>query len=390
MTIRIQPHLDLKLKFAMNTSDCFRVLGLWSAVALLSILGGGLLHAQVGIGNATPDSTSVLDLSNANNKGLVLPFVSNPNNFAANPSPGMVYFSNDLIYYRRSDGYNALSPWKYKFNGNASEDVYYDAGGHIGIGVTNLTVPPEAPLQVLPDAPVSLTSNGTVLIGASLGLNMALNSGEIQTRNTGSAAPLKINEDGGDITMGSPAHPVQLSVTGKIREFDRPSGQFYDLVTPGTILMWYGDTTDVPVGWGICNGDVYQRSDNSGTILAPDLRGRFVVGVGSNGASTYAAHDLGGQDSVALAPNELGEHRHFINLNTTTNGNHTHGMHGSFYEHDGDGDGGDDGFQTSGNDQTQSGGTHSHNVSGNTTFSGNGDPHENRPQYHALVFIIKL
>lgn len=357
---------------------------------LLLSISQGVIFAQVGIGNATPDTTAVLDLSNANNKGVVLPSVSNPGSFAPNPSTGMVFFSNDLVYYRRSDGFNALSPWKYRFNGNVSDDVYYDAGGNIGIGVTNLSVSPEAPLQVLPDAPISLNANGTFMIGSSLGNNLVINSGEIQARNTGSAAPLKINEDGGDITMGTPSTPVQLTVTGKIQEVHRPTGQFYDLITAGTIAMWYGDTTDVPVGWGLCNGNVYQRSDNSGTILAPDLRGRFIVGVGNNGTTTYAAHDTGGQDSVALAANELGEHRHFINLNTNTTGNHRHGMGGAFSVHDGNGNGGEDGLEDVGNDQTGTAGAHSHNVSGNTTFSGQGDPHENRPYYHALVFIIKL
>ncbi len=357
---------------------------------LALILGPLQMTAQVGIGNPTPDSTAVLDLSNPNNKGVVLPSVGSTASFSNSSILGIAYFHNDHIYYKRSDGYNALTPWKYKFNGNVSEDVYYNSGGNIGIGVSSLTTPPEAPLQVLPDAPVSLTGNGTVMIGASLGNNLAINSGEIQARNTGSAAPLKINEDGGDITMGAPATPVSLSVTGRIREYHQPSGQYYDLITPGTIVMWYGTTADIPTGWALCDGTVYTLSDNSGTIQSPDLSGRFVVGVGNNGTTTYNPHDTGGQDSVALAANELGQHSHFINLNTNTTGHHNHSYQGTFYGHDGDGDGGDDGLQTSGSSSTNSAGAHSHNVSGNSDMSGQGDPHENRPQYHALVFIIKL
>ena len=364
----------------------------WIGIVFMAnlFLWGQVALGQVGIGNPTPDSTSVLDLTNPNNKGLVLPSASGTGTFSSGSVLGITYFSNDHIYYKRSDGYNALTPWKYKFNGNISEDVYYNSGGNIGIGVTNLSASPEAPLQVMPDQPVSLSGNGTVMIGSSLNNNLVINSGEIQTRNTGSAAPLKINEDGGDITLGSPGAPVQLSVSGKVREFHQPSGQFYELISPGTIVMWYGTTADIPTGWAICDGGSYPRSDGSGSILAPDLSGKFVVGVGNNGSSTYAPHDTGGADSVALAANELGQHNHFISLTTSTTGNHSHGMNGSFYQHDGNGSGGDDGFQTAGNDQTQSAGSHNHSVSGNTQFSGQGDPHENRPQYHALVFIIKL
>ena len=359
-------------------------------IAFTAALGCQGLLAQVGIGNPAPDSTSVLDLTNPNNKGLVLPPASNTGAFSTGPTLGITYFSNDHIFYKRSDGYNALSPWKYKFNGDASENVYYNSGGNIGIGATTLASPPEAPLQVQPDAPVSLSGNGTVLIGNTLGLNLAINSGELQSRSTGSAAPLKINEDGGDITMGSPATPVQLSVTGKVREYHQPTGQYYDLVAPGTIVMWHGDTTNVPTGWAICNGNSYTRSDNNGSMQTPDLRGKFIVGVGDNGTSSYGAHATGGQDSVALAANELGQHRHYISLTTSTNGAHNHSMHGSYRQHDGNGSGGDDGLQNPGGDRTSTDGNHSHSVSGNTQFSGSGDAHENRPSFHALVFIMKL
>lgn len=362
-----------------------------SRLVFLTLFNVGLcMYGQVGIGNPTPDSTSVLDLTNPNNKGMVLPAATGVGAFSTGPVLGMTYFTNDHIYYKRSDGYNALSPWKYKFNGDASENVYYNSGGNIGIGATNLSVAPEAPLQVQPDNPVNLSSNGTIEIGASLGNNLVLNSSEIQARNTGSSAPLKINEDGGDVTLGSSATPVQLSVSGKIREYHQPSGQYYDLIAPGTIVMWYGTTANIPTGWAICDGGTYSRSDGGGTILTPDLSGRFIVGSGSNGTTTYAPHDVGGQDSVALAANELGAHTHYISLTTNTTGSHRHSMGGSFSEHDGNGNGGEEGLEDHGNDHTGYAGNHNHSVSGYTQSSGAGDAHENRPMYHALVFIIKL
>lgn len=345
---------------------------------------------QVGIGNPNPDSTSVLDLTNPNNRGLVLPPAPSTAAFSTTSTLGMTYFTNGNIFYKRSDGYNALTPWRYKFDGNISEDVYYNLGGNIGIGSSSLTTSPEAPLHIETDNGIDLSTNGSLLIGISSAANLAMNSGEIQTRSVGSSAPLKINEDGGDVTFGSAPSPVDVAAAGKMQELHQPTGSYFDLVPAGSILMWYGTPADVPTGWAICDGGTYQRSDNSGTITTPDLSGRFIVGAGTNGTSTYTAHDAGGQDSVALATPELPAHSHYLSLSTSTTGSHRHGMGGSFYQHDGDGSGGDHGFQTSGNDLTSSAGNHNHSVSGNTQNTGSGDAHENRPAYHALVYILKL
>lgn len=360
------------------------------ALTLFALCYTGLAFAQVGIGNPSPDSTSVLDLSNPNNKGLVLPQASSTASFSTSTSLGMVYFTNDQIFYKRSDGYNALSPWRYKFAGNASEDVYYNTGGNIGIGSTNLAVRPAAPLHIETDNPISLSTNGSFMIGSTLGSNLAVNSTEIQSRSTGSAGPLKVNEDGGDVTFGSAPSPVDIQVSGKAQEYHQPSSSYFDLVPTGSIMMWYGTPANVPTGWALCDGGSYQRSDNGGTVTTPDLSGKFVVGVGTNSSTTYAPHDVGGQDSVALSVAELAQHRHFVSITTSYNGTHRHDMGGSFYQHDGNGSGGDDGFQTAGNDRTSSDGGHTHAVNGNSQYTGSGAAHENRPEFHALVYIMKL
>ena len=59
--------------------------------------------AQVGIGNNNPNDTTILDLTNQNNRGLLLPRISgllpNPTSSSLN---GMLLFSNSdsLIYYK--------------------------------------------------------------------------------------------------------------------------------------------------------------------------------------------------------------------------------------------------------------------------------------------------
>ena len=49
------------------------------------------------------------------------------------------------------------------------------------------------------------------------------------------------------------------------------------------IILWYGDTTNVPTGFVLCDG-----SNNT-----PDLRGKFVAGAGN---SDYTAGSTGGSE----------------------------------------------------------------------------------------------
>lgn len=63
-------------------------------------------------------------------------------------------------------------------------------------------------------------------------------------------------------------------------------------VPKGTILPWYGSADNVPNGYAICNGQ-------NGT---PDLRGRFLVGVNGN---TYTLGSKGGEEKHQLINDEL-------------------------------------------------------------------------------------
>ena len=69
-------------------------------------------------------------------------------------------------------------------------------------------------------------------------------------------------------------------------------------IPKGTILSWYGKTSDIPDGFAICDG----------TKGTPDLRNRFLVGAGSN----YALGDTGGEDQVTLTGTQIGNHYHYI------------------------------------------------------------------------------
>lgn len=82
-------------------------------------------------------------------------------------------------------------------------------------------------------------------------------------------------------------------------------------VPVGSILMWYGASTAVPAGFALCDGTLANKSDGSGTIQTPDLRGRIPMGV----------------DGTTLA--DLGDTAGALTdtADTTSDGDHTHVMH---------------------------------------------------------------
>lgn len=80
-------------------------------------------------------------------------------------------------------------------------------------------------------------------------------------------------------------------------------------IPKGLIAMWSG--SDLPAGWFLCDG-------KNGT---PDLRDRFIVGVGDE----YNQGDTGGKDSVTLSKENLPSHSHGSgDLKTDTTGDHKH------------------------------------------------------------------
>ena len=125
----------------------------------------------------------------------------------------------------------------------------------------------------------------------------------------------------------------------------------------GIIVMWSGSQASIPSGWALCNG-------LNGT---PDLRDRFIVGAGR----AYGVGATGGADSVTLTINQMPYHAHEYFGDD-------HLIVGATYA-----------YSRSGMDAI------SDSKSGasaffKTTYKGGDQPHENRPPYYALCFIIKL
>ena len=148
-------------------------------------------------------------------------------------------------------------------------------------------------------------------------------------------------------------------------------------IPAGSIIPWYGNLANIPDGFALCDG-------KNGT---PDLRDRFLVGAGN----AYKLGDIGGENSVKLAPTQIGNHYHAF---------------GSYYNNDGwfirlpsyatfpmppgsgrvwwNGHNGGGGFD--GPLATQS----LDMVTSLAISTAAQEAHENRPPYYALHYIMKL
>jgi microcystin-dependent protein len=151
-----------------------------------------------------------------------------------------------------------------------------------------------------------------------------------------------------------------------------------DTLPAGVIVMWSGETGDIPEGWALCDG-------NNGT---PNLKDRFVVGAGN----TYPVGEALGEARVTLKVDEMPIHTHIQNAHTHVQDPHTH-----FVQLRGDGDNGAGAYNAESNDSSLSSSynTNPATATNQSTVAvnqnaGGGLSHNNLPPYYALCFIMKL
>lgn len=160
-----------------------------------------------------------------------------------------------------------------------------------------------------------------------------------------------------------------------------------ELIVPpplGTVLIWSG--LSVPANYRLCDGGyelisqypaLYaaigtkyntapdyldtKQSAPAGYFRVPDLRGRFIVGF-SDRDSDYGNYSyVGGSKQHALTVSQIPSHNHSLFLHNT----------GKRFTGKGDANELDSGLGTTGN-------------------TGGGQPHENRPPYYTLAYIMRL
>ena len=184
--------------------------------------------------------------------------------------------------------------------------------------------------------------------------NVSKATGDFAAAGKVSAAQMAV---GGDATFGAGATVTgDAPVEGNLTVSGTVSG--YGSVPVGTIVLWSGSANDIPAGWHLCNGD-----ENT-----PDLRGRFVVGHDPRD-SDYAVKKTGGEPTHRLTTDEMPSHRHSY----TFKGADLDGAWDSdnyFYDQSGKYDG---------NGYTKY-----------TDYTGGSQPHENRPPFYALCYIMRV
>ncbi len=183
---------------------------------------------------------------------------------------------------------------------------------------------------------------------------------------------------------------------------DVATKSYVDIAMPiGGIIMWSGATP--PTNWGLCDGSTY------GSVVSPDLRGRFVLSSGQgSGLTNRTLGQTGGAETHTLTVAEMPAHNHsgFTN-GGTDDGAHTHTATASITQADGYttlrpyasltivynqqpgtiwtydvGSGKPLGISvTIGND-----GAHKHAISS----QGGGSAHNNMTPFYVLAFIIRF
>jgi len=184
----------------------------------------------------------------------------------------------------------------------------------------------------------------------------------------------------------------------------------YGTIPIGGIIMWSGNPANLPTGWKLCDASGITYTAHDGVLrTVPDLSGRFIVSYGQNNTlysgetqnTNYSIGPGSGLNQYRMSENEssLVRHLHTFSGSTENDGAHIHtlrmrngtGNDGSYPE---TGDNSD--AITYSTTAILSNGNHSHAFSGSTDpFLDKNviyakDPHENRPPYYALAFIIRI
>ena len=159
------------------------------------------------------------------------------------------------------------------------------------------------------------------------------------------------------------------------------------------IIMWSGTIVEAEAlaNWAICDGQ-------NGT---PDLRDKFVLGVGSTlNGSTATKGELGGTNSYTLALNQMPQHKHDVSdsghTHTITDPGHAH----TWVRQDVQINAGYRPWPANNNDCSQSTvntsnestgitGTQNGNANISESLKGGTTAIENRPSYFALCYLMR-
>ena len=175
--------------------------------------------------------------------------------------------------------------------------------------------------------------------------------------------------------------PGDLTVKGKLTTNNnlQVDGQF-NYLPEGSIISWTG--TKAPSGWALCDG-------GNGT---PDLRGRFILGLGQGeGLTDRTINKTGGEETHTLSIKEMPSHNHYgrtgelgEDLKFKDDGDHKHEYDKPVTKGKKMGDKRDSYGKKTAN--TSGTGGHKHIINS----QGGGIAHNNMPPFYVLAYIMKL
>jgi microcystin-dependent protein len=251
-------------------------------------------------------------------------------------------------------------------SGELKEVMHLDSTGNVGIG----TISPGAKLQI-DDGGIKLGSDGYGIdfFGAVIykksgdGLKIQAHTdhqGIDFLNSTGNSQMIITN---GQVGIGTTSQSAKLHVNGRIKD------QTGFVLPVGTVVSYAGSTA--PEGWLVCDGQGFDTNKYSELYevlgrknKVPDLRKKFIAGAGNG----YALGEEGGEDKHKLTSVEMPNHNHNYNefeYLLKSDGHHTY---------------------RDGNDSNNE-----PNLLHQTAIQSRGrdQPHENRPPFYALTYIIK-
>lgn len=169
------------------------------------------------------------------------------------------------------------------------------------------------------------------------------------------------------LLQGFPNFDIKAYIDEKLGSMEGSS------IPRGLIAMWNG--TQVPNGWALCNGQIVDD------LQTPDLSGKFVVGWQSGNEDYNLIGNTGGQEKVTLATQEIPSHVHnFADAYFIESHPDLVGANGTQWI----------GNNLSGSNKTDRDNSYACLWDHDTRATGGGQPHENRPPYYVLAYIIKL
>jgi len=164
---------------------------------------------------------------------------------------------------------------------------------------------------------------------------------------------------------------------------------------------WIGEIALVPYnfaprGWAFCDGQLLPINQNTAlfsllgtqfggngqtTFALPDLRGRVPLHVGGSGAgpglSAYSVGEMGGVENITLIASQMPTHNHLVNA-SSANGTSDSPSNNIM------------GKNASGVPQYGTGAPNAAMAAGAIANTGGNQPHENRPPFLGLNYIIAL